>query len=89
MEWHRGTEEEKNQYTRQVVFLEDRKQKQAKETTAWNEGLCMGCSGEVSYSVPLCSLGSQRGCKLGAGRANEKYQKWGIIEGWYTEQLTS
>lgn len=60
MECQRGREEEKNQRTGDLVFLEDRKWKQAKETTAQSKGLCMGCSGEVSYSIPLCSLGSPK-----------------------------
>ena len=57
MEWQRGTEEEKkkNQYTGNVVFLKDGKQKQAKAPTAQNEKLCMDGSGEMSCPVPLCS----------------------------------
>ena len=39
VECQRGTEEEKNQCTGDLVFLEDRKWKQAKETTAQSKGL--------------------------------------------------
>ena len=39
MECQRGTEEEKNQCIGDLVFLEDRKWKQAKETTAQSKGL--------------------------------------------------
>lgn len=53
------------------VFL--RKEMQVKETTAQNWVLCMGCSGEVSYSALHCLLGSQRGDKRSVSRSNEKY----------------
>lgn len=67
------------------VFPEDGKWKWAKETTVQNKGLC---TGENCTVLLHAAHQDPRGCKFRVGRSDQKCQKWGFIEGWYTEQLT-
>lgn len=55
---------EKNINVQEIsVFLEVRKQKLVKEPQPRRRGLCVDCSGDVTYSALCCSLGFQRGRK--------------------------